>query len=114
VGRWRYRLLEVLHQFGQARLAERGESEDALFRHAAHYAADPRRFDVTRRHNPHLAFGHGPRYCIGAPLARVELRAVFSRLFSRFPTLRLAVPPDQLRKQRDLIIGGFPEIPVTW
>src|SRR5215471_11054161 len=48
--------------------------------------ADPDRFDVARHPNPHLTFGHGPRFCIGAPLARIELQAVFARLFGRFPT----------------------------
>jgi cytochrome P450 len=75
---------------------------------------DPERFDVTRRPNPHLALGYGPRFCIGAPLARIELRAVFARLFARFPTLRLAVPLDRLRLQRDVIMGGFADLPVTW
>jgi cytochrome P450 len=79
-----------------------------------HVFSDPERFDVTRRPNPHVAFSHGPRFCIGAPLARLELQAVFARLFSRFPTLRLAVPVDRLRLVHDLIVNGFPELPVTW
>jgi pentalenolactone synthase len=76
--------------------------------------ADPDRFDVTRNPNPHLTFGHGPRFCIGAPLARIELQAVFGRLFQRFPTLRLAVPVDRLAVRRDLLTGGLMELPVTW
>jgi len=75
---------------------------------------DPGRFDVARQPNPHLAFGYGPRFCIGAPLARLELQAVFERLIPRFPTLRLAVPVDQLRTRRDLLTGGLAELPVTW
>ncbi len=75
---------------------------------------EPERFDVARQPNPHLAFGHGPRYCIGAPLARVELRAAFERLIPCFPTLRLAVPLEQLRTRDDLITGGLYELPVTW
>ena len=76
--------------------------------------SEPERFDIARRPNPHLAFGHGPRFCIGAPLARLELRAVLGRLVARFPTLRLAVPLDRLHMQRDLIVSGFAELPVTW
>jgi Cytochrome P450 len=52
--------------------------------------ADPDRLDLTREHNPHLAFGHGAHYCLGAALARMQLQIVFSTLFQRFPTLRLA------------------------
>jgi pentalenolactone synthase len=75
---------------------------------------DPERFDVARRPNAHLAFGYGPRFCIGAPLARIELQAVFERLGPRFPTLRLAVPIDQLETRDDLLTGGLVELPVTW
>ncbi len=76
--------------------------------------AEPDRFDVARQPNPHLAFGHGPRYCIGAPLARVELQAVFERLIPRFPTLRLAVPLERLRTREDVLTGDLEELPVTW
>jgi pentalenolactone synthase len=75
---------------------------------------DPDRFDVPRQPNPHLAFGHGPRFCIGAPLARIELHAVFERLVPRFPTLTLAIPIEQLRTRDDLLTGGLAELPVTW
>ncbi|HZU16349.1 MAG TPA: cytochrome P450 [Candidatus Dormibacteraeota bacterium] len=74
----------------------------------------PDRFQVGRHPNPHLAFGHGPRFCIGAPLARLELRAVFERLVPRFPTLRLAVPVERLRVRSDVLTGGLHELPVTW
>jgi len=75
---------------------------------------DPERFDVARHPNPHLTFGHGPRFCIGAPLARIELQTVFSRLFQRFPTLRLSVPMDELAVRTELLTGGLSELPVTW
>jgi cytochrome P450 len=75
---------------------------------------DPGRFDVARQPNSHLTFGYGPRFCIGAPLARIELQAVFGRLVSRFPTMRLAVPIEQLRIRADLLTGGLAEFPVTW
>ncbi|ETK37573.1 cytochrome P450 [Microbispora sp. ATCC PTA-5024] len=79
---------------------------------------DPDRFDVLRysgdRAAQHLAFGHGPRYCIGAPLARIELTAVFSQLVPRFPDMRLAVPAEELQVRRDALTGGLVELPVTW
>ncbi len=75
---------------------------------------DPDRFDVHRTRNPHLTFGHGPRFCVGAPLARIELQALFPALLDRFPTLRLAVPLESLRGRDELLTGGLVELPVTW
>ncbi|MDQ4021783.1 MAG: cytochrome P450 [Actinomycetota bacterium] len=75
---------------------------------------EPDRFDVRRAHNPHLTFGHGPRFCVGAPLARIELQTVFAALLDRFPTLRLAVPIEALRGRDELLTGGLVELPVTW
>jgi cytochrome P450 len=53
---------------------------------------DPHRFDVSRKHRPHVAFGGGAHICIGAPLARLEAQVALVRLFARFPNLRLAEP----------------------
>lgn len=53
---------------------------------------DPHRFDVSRKHRPHLAFGGGAHICIGAPLARLEAQVALVRLFERFPDLKLADP----------------------
>jgi pentalenolactone synthase len=75
---------------------------------------DPDRFDITRQAATHLTFGHGGRYCIGAPLARIELQAVFGQLLPRFPRMRLAVPVDQLKVNTDVLTGGLVELPVTW
>ncbi|WFB08578.1 cytochrome P450 [Streptomyces sp. LX-29] len=60
---------------------------------------DPDRLDVTRQENiqtGHLALGHGVHYCLGAPLARMELRTALTTLFTRFPELALAVPADEV------------------
>ncbi len=75
---------------------------------------DPDRFDITRQAASHLTFGHGGRYCIGAPLARIELQAVFSQLIPRFPGMRLAVPAEELRLNRDVLTSGLAQLPVTW
>lgn len=75
---------------------------------------DPDRIDLTRRAPAHLTFGYGLRYCIGAPLARIELQAVFGSLIPRFPTMRLAVGIDQLRTRQDVLTGGLIELPVSW
>jgi cytochrome P450 len=75
--------------------------------------ADPDRFDVRRDARGHLAFGYGVHQCLGQALARVELQAVFAKLFQRFPTLRLAVPVESLRFKNALIYG-VEELPVTW
>jgi cholest-4-en-3-one 26-monooxygenase len=55
---------------------------------------EPQRFDVQRRPNPHLAFGFGTHFCLGASLARLELRVVFEELLARLPDLRLAPGPE--------------------
>ncbi|MGW7131273.1 cytochrome P450 [Streptomyces bobili] len=75
---------------------------------------DPDRFDVTRRETSHLTFGHGLRYCIGAPLARMELQVAFGHLIPLFPKMRLAVPVEELRVRGDVLTGGLVRLPVTW
>jgi len=75
---------------------------------------DPEAFDPDRAAGGHLAFGHGPRYCIGAALARVELQAVFTALPARFPTLEPAVPVEELEVRADLLTGGLRALPVRW
>jgi cytochrome P450 len=74
----------------------------------------PARFDVGRSPNPHLTFGFGPRFCLGAPLARLELRELFGALLRRRPDLALAVAPEQLRPRADVLTGGLAALPVTW
>lgn len=56
--------------------------------------ADPYTFDITRRPNPQVAFGSGPHFCLGASLARLELRTLFSHLARRITNLRVVAEPD--------------------
>ncbi|MBX5014003.1 cytochrome P450 [Rhizobium lentis] len=75
---------------------------------------DPEIFDIGRDRKPHLAFSYGPHYCIGVGLARVELKVVLGSIFQRFPALRLAVAPEELKLRKEIITGGFEEFPVLW
>jgi cytochrome P450 len=75
--------------------------------------SDAETFDPDRPERTHLGFGHGAHFCIGASLARTELRVVFSALARRLPSLRLAKELDEL-KVRATLTGGVAELPVTW
>lgn len=57
-------------------------------------------FDITRKPNPHLGFGYGIHYCLGANLARLELRVLFEELLSRFSSARLVKPVEWTRSNR--------------
>ncbi|MGV0853641.1 cytochrome P450 [Mycolicibacterium phlei] len=61
---------------------------------------DPDVFDITRKPNPHLGFGQGVHYCLGANLARLELRVLFEELLTRFSGARLAKPVEWTRSNR--------------
>ncbi len=76
--------------------------------------ADPHTLDFDRGFNPHLAFGNGPHYCVGASLARMESEVMLRALLARFPGLRLAVPPEEVRWRRGELIRGPRALPVTW
>lgn len=74
--------------------------------------ADPDTFHLDRGDNRHLAFGLGPHYCLGAPLARLEGRIALEMLTAAFPTLGLAVPPHTLRWRPHPIMRGLTQLPV--
>jgi cytochrome P450 len=72
---------------------------------------DPSRFEPARSPNPHVAFGAGIHFCVGAPLARLELRAALPILMSRLPSLRLAEAP----RYRDAYhFHGLQALRVAW
>ena len=73
--------------------------------------AEPDRFDVRRSPNPHLTFGHGPHFCLGAQLARVQMRALFAELLRRTGALELDGPPVLLRSNFQ---RGVKRLPIRW
>jgi cytochrome P450 len=79
-----------------------------------HKFPDPDRLDIRRKAAGHLAFGHGAHQCLGQQLARVEMTVAFPALFARFPTLRLAVPPQEVPLRDRSNIYGVISLPVTW
>jgi cholest-4-en-3-one 26-monooxygenase len=70
---------------------------------------EPERFDIERAPNDHLAFGFGPHFCLGASLARAELRAMFGQLLHRMPDLELATALPLARS-----ITGVEQMPVIF
>ncbi|MGA7050112.1 MAG: cytochrome P450 [Mycobacterium sp.] len=76
--------------------------------------ADPERLDIARKETAHLALGYGTHYCVGAPLARIELQTVFTQLIQRFPSMHLACDPAAVPMRRDSLTGGLAELPVSW
>jgi cytochrome P450 len=90
----------------------RGEKIGALLGAAARDPEvfdEPDTLDIGRNPNAHLGFGMGIHYCVGAPLARVEIAAALSALTSRLPGLRLASPPQ---RRPEFVIRGFRELRV--
>jgi cytochrome P450 len=75
---------------------------------------DPDRLDLSRSRSRHLAFGHGIHQCIGAQLARVELRIGLTELFGRLPDLRLTIPAEKVGMRTHMIVFGVDALPVAW
>lgn len=76
--------------------------------------AQPHHFDIQRSPNPHLAFGSGIHYCLGAPLARMEGQIALRGLLERFPELRLEADPTTLAWNQSLLIHGLKALPVCY
>jgi len=75
--------------------------------------ADPERFDVTRDPNPHVAFGIGTHFCLGANLARAELRIMVQELVRRFPDMRVA-PGAAPERMASTLVSGIRSLPVVF
>lgn len=112
---WMYRLVRrdvELHgrtiPAGQLVLAMIGSAN-----HDPAQFADPERFDITRDPNPHLAFGMGNHFCLGAPLARLEARVALGQLLARMKNLKRAdAAPWELR--RGLHVHGPARLPIRF
>jgi cytochrome P450 len=72
---------------------------------------DADRFDIRRQPNPHLAFGHGPHFCLGAHLARIQMRALFDEVLARTSSLGYAGEPSYLRSSFQ---RGVKRLAVAW
>jgi cytochrome P450 len=72
---------------------------------------EPYRFDIRRTPNEHLAFGVGEHFCLGASLARLELRVMFEELAMRLPEIAVTGEPARLRSN---FIGGIKHLPVRY
>jgi cytochrome P450 len=72
---------------------------------------EPSRFDVGRTPNDHLTFGHGPHFCLGAHLARLQLRAMFSAVLDRLGDIEPAGEPIRLRSNFQ---NGIKRLPIRW
>ncbi|HEX6340231.1 cytochrome P450 [Umezawaea sp.] len=75
---------------------------------------DPHVLDPHRAAVGHLGFGHGPHFCLGRQLARVEMRVAFPALAARFPRLRLAVAAEDVPLREGADVHGVTALPVTW
>ncbi len=77
--------------------------------------ADPNRFDITRSNAAqHISFTHGPHFCVGAHLARTELRMALETLVTRLPNLAVAVADEDLQWRENSLNRALRQLPVTW
>lgn len=81
-------------------------------RDSSHFP-DADRLDLHRHPLGSMAFGHGIHYCLGVPLAKMQIEVALTRLITRFPDLRLAVDPKQLRWENNALLRGLVALPVS-
>ncbi|MEU6108253.1 cytochrome P450 [Streptomyces albidoflavus] len=84
----------------------------AVGRDQAQHGEDADRFDLTREQHRHLAFSHGPHFCLGAPLARLEAALALPAVFARYPGLSLAVDPATLTPVPSMFSNSSATLPV--
>ena len=75
---------------------------------------DPDAFRIDRASNPHLAFGFGPHYCLGANLARMEIKVVFEELFRRLPDIEVTRPLDLPERSASAFVAGIHHLPARF
>lgn len=92
---------------GLIALIDVANRDEAVFPH-------PDTFDISRGTRQHVAFGFGAHQCLGQSIARVELQVVYRTLFSRIPTLRLAIPAADLAFRTEGTVYGLESLPVSW
>lgn len=93
----------------------RGESICPIIASANHderQFPDPEKFDIDRQPNRHVAFGFGPHFCLGAPLARLEAKVALRALLRRYSDIGLAAPREQLTWRRSQSIRGLNSLPI--
>ena len=71
---------------------------------------NPEAFDITRKPNPHIAFGTGTHFCMGSHIARLEMRVTLEEFLRRFPNVSLAGPPVRLQSN---FISGIKRLPIS-
>jgi cytochrome P450 len=87
-------------------------SWSAANRDSTHFP-DADRLDLSRHPVGSMSFGHGIHYCIGIPLAKMQIEIALSRLITRYPDLRLAIPPEQVRWENSALLRGLKALPVS-
>jgi cytochrome P450 len=100
---------DVLVRAGEPVLCSRGSAN-----HDESVFANPDELELSRDPNPHVAFGLGPHFCLGANLARMELQVALGTILSRLPRLRIAVPEDSLTWNSSTIMRGLAAFPIAW
>jgi cytochrome P450 PksS len=73
---------------------------------------DPAQLDLSRSPNPHVSFGSGIHFCLGAQLARAEVQVGFERLFTRYPSLALAGTDSELRYAGNMAFRALVTLPI--